>query len=308
MATLTTLTLTVRRPKASTGYTASAGFTLVELLVVIAIIGTLVGLLLPAVQRVREAGRRASCMNNMKQMGLGLTNYESARRKFPPGADAFPTPNLPWGRNHAWSSFILPYLEGSDVATKIDYTRWWNAAGGNDIASDIVLPMYVCPSGIERFPGKQDYGGVFGWSIPELDEGKAAQNLKSGVLVRTAEVVDEKNVFLPPVQPRSITDGMSKTLLVVEAADRKYEDPQETDGNTNSSIGAARWACGFNAVNLGSRSINDPGVDGFRSLHTGGIQAVFADGHVSFISESIDIKALIALVTKAGGESVPNDL
>jgi prepilin-type N-terminal cleavage/methylation domain-containing protein/prepilin-type processing-associated H-X9-DG protein len=286
----------------------AAGFTLVELLVVIAIIGTLIGMLLPAVQRVREAGRRASCMNNMKQMGLGLTNYESARRKFPPGADAFPTPNLPWGRNHAWSSFILPYLEGSDVATTIDYTRWWNASGGNDIASDIVLPMYVCPSGIERFPGKQDYGGVFGWSIPELDEGKAAQNLKSGVLVRTAEVVDEKNVFLPPVQPRSITDGMSKTLLVVEAADRKYEDPQETDGNTNSSIGAARWACGFNAVNLGSRAINDPGVDGFRSLHPGGIQAVFADGHVSFISESVDIKALIALVTKAGGEVVPSDL
>jgi prepilin-type N-terminal cleavage/methylation domain-containing protein/prepilin-type processing-associated H-X9-DG protein len=291
------------RPKA-------AGFTLVELLVVIAIIGTLIGMLLPAVQRVREAGRRSACMNNMKQMGLGLTNYESARRKFPPGADVFPEParNLPWGRNHAWSSFILPYLEGDDIATTIDYKRWWNASGGNDIASDIILPMYVCPSGIERFPGKQDYGGVYGWSIPELDEGKAALNLKSGVLVRTFEVDDDKNVFLPPVQPRSITDGMSKTLLVVEAADRKYEDPTETDGNTNSSIGAARWACGFNAVNLGSRTINDPGVDGFRSLHPGGIQAVYADGHVSFISESVDIKALIALVTKAGGESVPSDL
>ncbi len=293
-----------KRPK------AAAGFTLVELLVVIAIIGTLIGMLLPAVQRVREAGRRASCMNNMKQMGLGLTNYESARRKFPPGADVFPEPDrgLPWGRNHAWSSFILPYLEGDSIATTIDYKRWWNASGGNDIASDIVLPMYVCPSGIERFPGKQDYGGVYGWSIPELDEGRGAENLKSGVLVRTFEVVDERNVFLPPVQPRSVTDGMSKTLLVVEASDRKYEDPQETDGNTNSSIGAARWACGFNAVNLGSRSINDPSVDGFRSLHPGGIQAVFADGHVSFISESVDIQALIALVTKAGGESVPSDL
>ena len=291
------------RPKA-------AGFTLVELLVVIAIIGVLIGMLLPAVQRVREAGRRSACMNNMKQMGIGLTNYESARRRFPPGADVFPEParNLPWGRNHAWSSFILPYLEGDDIAATIDYKRWWNASGGNDIASDIILPMYVCPSGIERFPGKQDYGGVYGWSIPELDEGKAAQNLKSGVLVRTFEVVDEKNVFVPVVQPRSVTDGMSKTLLVVEAADRKYEDPAETDGNTNSSIGAARWACGFNAVNLGSRTINDPGVDGFRSLHPGGIQAVFADGRVSFISESVDIKALIALVTKAGGESVPSDL
>jgi prepilin-type N-terminal cleavage/methylation domain-containing protein/prepilin-type processing-associated H-X9-DG protein len=287
---------------------AAAGFTLVELLVVIGIIGTLVGMLLPAVQRVREAGRRASCMNNMKQMGLGLTNYESARRRFPPGADVLPTANLPWGRNHAWSSFILPYLEGSEVATKIDYTRWWNASGGNDIASDIILPMYVCPSGIERFPGKQDYGGVYGWSIPELDAGKAAQNLKSGVLVRTAEVVDERNVLVSPVQARSITDGLSKTLLVVEAVDRKYEDPQEDDGNTNSSIGAARWACGFNAVLLGSRSINDPTIDGFRSLHPGGIQAVYADGHVAFIAESVDANALVALVTKAGGETVSDGL
>jgi prepilin-type N-terminal cleavage/methylation domain-containing protein/prepilin-type processing-associated H-X9-DG protein len=287
---------------------AAAGFTLVELLVVIAIVGTLVGMLLPAVQRVREAGRRAICMNNMKQMGLGLTNYEAARRRFPPGADVLPTANLPWGRNHAWSSFILPYLEGSEVATKIDYTRWWNASGGNDIASDITLPMYVCPSGIERFPGKQDYGGVYGWSIPELDAGKAAQNLKSGVLVRTAEVVDERNVLVPPVQARSITDGLSKTLIVVEAVDRKYEDPQEDDGNTNSSIGAARWACGFNAVLLSSRSINDPTIDGFRSLHPGGIQAVYADGHVAFIAESVDANALVALVTKAGGETVSDGL
>jgi prepilin-type processing-associated H-X9-DG protein len=219
-----------------------------------------------------------------------------------------PTANLPWGRNHAWSSFILPYLEGSEVATKIDYTRWWNASGGNDIASDITLPMYVCPSGIERFPGKQDYGGVYGWSIPELDAGKAAQNLKSGVLVRTAEVVDERNVLVPPVQARSITDGLSKTLIVVEAVDRKYEDPQEDDGNTNSSIGAARWACGFNAVLLGSRSINDPTIDGFRSLHPGGIQAVYADGHVAFIAESVDANALVALVTKAGGETVSDGL
>lgn len=286
----------------------AAGFTLVELLVVIGIIGSLVGMLLPAVQRVRESGRRVSCMNNVKQMGVGLTNYEAARRRFPPGADVLPTANLPWGRNHAWSSFILPYLEGSEVATKIDYTRWWNASGGNDIASDIILPMYVCPSGIERFPGKQDYGGVYGWSIPELDAGKAVQNLKSGVLVRTAEVVDERNVLVPPVQARSITDGLSKTLLVVEAVDRKYEDPQEEDGNTNSSIGAARWACGFNSVSLGSRSINDPTVDGFRSLHPGGIQAVYADGHVAFIAESVDANALVALVTKAGGETVSEGL
>ena len=284
------------------GRLAAKGFTLIELIVVIAIIGTLVGMLLPAVQRARESARQASCRNNMRNIGVAVLNHETAKRVFPIGCDHAT------GLDHAWSSFILPYLEGSEIATRIDYTRWWNAAGGNDIASDIVLPMYVCPSGIERFPGKQDYGGVFGWSIPELDEGRAAQNLKSGVLVRTFEVVDEKNVLLPPVQPRSITDGMSKTLLVVEAADRKYEDPSETDGNTNSSIGAARWACGFNAVNLGSRTINDPGVDGFRSLHPGGIQAVFADGHVSFISESVDIKPLIALVTKAGGEVVPSDL
>jgi prepilin-type N-terminal cleavage/methylation domain-containing protein/prepilin-type processing-associated H-X9-DG protein len=290
---------------------AAAGFTLVELLVVIGIIGTLVGMLLPAVQRVREAGRRVSCMNNMKQMGLGLTNYEAARRRFPPGADAFPIPTNDWGRNHAWSSFILPYLEGSEVAAKIDYKLWWNEPGGNDIASDITLPIYVCPSGIERFPGKQDYGGVYGWWIPDpdLNGGKSfLEAEKSGVLVRTAQSVDEKKVLVPPVAARSITDGLSKTLLVVEAVDRKFEDPQSPDGNTDRSVGAARWACGFNAVLLTSRSINDPTIDGFRSLHPGGIQAVYADGHVAFIAESVDANALVALVTKAGGETVSEGL
>jgi prepilin-type processing-associated H-X9-DG protein len=268
-------------------------------------------MLLPAVQRVREAGRRVSCMNNMKQMGLGLTNYEAARRRFPPGADAYPVGRLEWGRNHAWSSFILPFLEGADVAATVDYTKWWNAPGGNDIASDITLPIYVCPSGIERFPGKQDYGGVFGWwnTDPDVSKGRNYREAeKSGVLIRTVEVVEGNERYIPPVQSRSITDGMSKTFLAVEAGDRYFNDPENPDGNTDSSIGSARWANGHNTVMLGARVINEQQGTGFFSRHPGGIQAVYADGHVSFISESIDIPTLIALVTKAGGETVSDGL
>ena len=92
------------------------GFSLVELLAVMAMIGTLVSLALPAVQHAREAARRTSCGNNLHQMGLALVGYESARRSFPPGDDAVSF------RHHAWSSFILPYLEEANLARGIDYS------------------------------------------------------------------------------------------------------------------------------------------------------------------------------------------
>ena len=166
---------------------AAAGFTLVELLVVVAIIGTLIGMLLPAVQRARESGRRAACSNSIRQQGVAISNYEAARRMFPPGSDSYTAdPATQPARLHAWSSFILPFLEESAVAVKIDYKKVWNAPGGNDIASDAVLPVYVCPSGIERFPGKQDYAGVHGTSVNRSGVERPVEDWEhSGVLYST---------------------------------------------------------------------------------------------------------------------------
>jgi prepilin-type N-terminal cleavage/methylation domain-containing protein len=103
-------------------------FTLVELLAVLAIIGTLIGLLLPAVHHARELSRKTRCATNIRQTALGLCAYESARRRFPAGYDLLPRGNAASnGTEHAWSSFILPYIEEGRISDRIDYTlerRW----------------------------------------------------------------------------------------------------------------------------------------------------------------------------------------
>jgi prepilin-type N-terminal cleavage/methylation domain-containing protein len=129
----------------------SSGFTLVELLVVIAIIGVMVGLLLPAVQAAREAARRMSCQNNLKQLGLALHNYESVHRIFPPSSVSVGTSaGQPW----SGQSFLLPFVEGNNTYSLIDFSIGYHAAGNrslfppNGIAATRV-PVLMCPSEIK---------------------------------------------------------------------------------------------------------------------------------------------------------------
>src|SRR4051794_22115856 len=166
----------VCRPRSFIMSRKRAAFTLIELLVVIAIIAILIGLLLPAVQKVREAAARAKCQNNLKQIALGLHNYESANGCFPPGyrdtrPDTQPGPG--WG----WPAFLLPYVEQSALHSQIDpeHTLLGN---GLDIATPTPqtltrLSVYVCPS--DSGPptnanydnhASANYRGI-GWSRPE---------------------------------------------------------------------------------------------------------------------------------------------
>jgi len=291
--------------KAIAPRTAPSGFTLVELLAVLAIIGTLIGLLLPAVQRVREASRRMQCSNNLKQMGVALANYEQAKKRFPPGNEQTGQ------RFHAWSSYVLPFLEQSTVSDRIDYSKHWDDVGGNSAIADQTIPTYVCPSGIKSFAGKQDYAGVLGSSINRNGEQLAIVNsrdlqfLTSGVLYATGTTLYVPGT-VPAQQPRlpasvaQVSDGLSKTLLVTEAVDREQVGAADT-----RKSGDAGWACGSNCCSLNARVINMPGENdnGFRSLHMGGIYGLFGDGRVTFISESIDAPSLIAICTKSGGET-----
>lgn len=265
------------------------GFSLVELLAVVAILGTLVSLTLPAVQKARESSRRAACSNNLRQMGIALISYESARRWFPPGDDALSR------RNHAWSSFILPYLEEQKTAGRIDYTRPWNDPRGNAAIADGIISTYVCPSGMVSFPGKQDYGGVMGNAIvlsedevPELPPGWA----HSGVLYATTDDCPR------PCRAAEVSDGLSKTLLVSEGVDRGFPEM-----DSESRIGNARWACGTNCFFLSSPVLNTPLVDGFRSYHLGGVHGLFGDGRVVMLVENTAAEILMAISTKAGGEA-----
>lgn len=264
------------------------GFTLVELLVVMAVIGTLIGITLPAVQRVRESSRRTQCQSNLKSMGVALTAFEASKRAFPPGDDAFTL------RYHAWSSYILPFLDEDTVSRRIDYRKTWNAPGGNDVISDVNLPVYVCPTGIVSFAGKQDYGGVLGSAIPSSATGKLHPDWEhSGILYAT----DAQH--RQPARAAMVIDGLSKTLIVTEGVDRGVAG---TD--TESQIGNSRWSCGTNCFLHNSRVINTPDVDGFRSNHLGGVNALFADGRVRFLVDDVAPDVVLAMCTKDGREVV----
>jgi prepilin-type N-terminal cleavage/methylation domain-containing protein len=266
-----------------------SGFTLVELLAVLAIIGTLIGLLLPAVQRAREAGRSMQCNNNLKQMGLALANYEQAKKRFPPGNDQIGS------RLHAWSSFILPFLEQSAVSDRIDYTKPWDDPASNLSKVDITIPTYVCPSGVKRFPGKQDYGGILGAYIKPNGEAivpLTTRDEHGGILYAT------DHEYKLSATAASVSDGLSKTLLVAEAVDREM-----AGGSDTRLHGDACWACGNNCFPLNSRAINDPSVDAFRSHHVDGLNSLYGDGHISFLSDRLDVRVLIAICTRAGGET-----
>lgn len=275
-----------RRRSARAG--SRAGFSLVELLAVVAILGTLVSLSLPAVQTARESARRSACSNNLRQMGIAILNYESARRWFPPGDDALS------GRHHAWSSFILPFLEEEKTAKRINYSQRWNDPRGNAEIADVVISTYVCPSGIQSFPGKQDYGGVLGSSVRLSDDAKLPPGWEhGGVLYATSREAAR------PCRAGQVSDGLSRTLLVSEGVDRGFAEM-----DNDSPIGNSRWACGTNCFLHSSPLLNTPDVDGFRSHHLGGVHGLYGDGRVEFLVDSTLPDVLAALCTKAGGEAV----
>jgi len=263
-----------------------SGFTIVELLVVLAIIGTLIGLLIPAVQRARESGRQVQCSNNQKNIGLAIAHYQQARKLFPAGNEQVT------GRFHAWSSYVLPFMERSDVAGRIDFSKPWDDPGGNAAIADLNVSTYVCPSGITMFPGKQDYGGVLGaWIDADGNVPTTGDFQHSGVLYATDQTVSR------PASPAAIVDGMSNTLLVAEASDREHI------GVETRRAGDSSWACGSNCFPLSARVLNVPEFDGFQSKHPNGLFGLFADGHVAYLSDRTDGRVLIAICTKSGGET-----
>jgi prepilin-type N-terminal cleavage/methylation domain-containing protein len=282
-----------RRPVSigASGSSPRPAFTLVELLAVLAIVGTLIGMLLPAVQRAREFSRRTACGNHVRQTALGVGGYESARRRFPAGCDLVPRgAMLPDGTQHAWSSFILPFLEESALAGRIDYARPWNAPGGNRAAAAEQVAAYVCPSGLLPAAGKSDYGGIAGaWIVAEGVPFSGPEGLHAGLLF-----ADDGGH--PPATAADVTDGLSRTLLVAEAVDR---GPAELPADDAEATG--RWAR-INCFAQAAAFVNAFGSD-IASHHDGGAQAALADGRVTFLGDSIDPAVLSALCTRNGGEA-----
>ncbi len=207
-----------------------SAFTLVELLVVIAIIGILVGLLLPAVQAAREAARRMSCSNNIRQLGLALHNYESAHKVIPPSRISLTSPAV---FQQSWVSMILPFIEQNNVHAAYKHGLPWFAPI-NDPLTTVTLPTLLCPSAPSgrEYPTTSLYSDITGgtrsdrpiWGYSDYGSINAVRNsafVVSGLpSLGTKEVLGAMGRGPQGVKLASITDGLSNTIVVAEGAGR----------------------------------------------------------------------------------------
>jgi prepilin-type N-terminal cleavage/methylation domain-containing protein len=289
----------------SVGFSRNA-FTLVELLVSIAIIGALIGLLLPAVQSMRESARSIACRNNLKQIGLALANYESVKRAYPPGDDRRVLPDREDPRHHGWASYILPFLEGTSIFEQIDY-RLGYFDEPNRSAASTSLSVYECPSRMATWPGKLDYGGVQGsginrseMPIDELDPNWEFSGVLCSVYSKSQPDGAARNVS--PVKSSQITDGLSRTITVAECVDSGFPEVDEVERPGDHR---AMWAGGGQQIFVHeSRVLNTRMSAHFRSHHRGVVGVLFADGRVVLMDEFVNWEIVEAICTKSRGETL----
>jgi len=304
------------------------GFTLIELLVVIAIIAILIGLLLPAVQKVRESAARMKCQNNMKQIGLGLNNFHATVGCFPPGGLSGATDNQTRsaarrvgvstpGVIHSWSPFLLPYIEQDNVAKQYSFAVNWNNSA-NQAAIANVIPAFQCPSTPGGGTRVSTGGGV---NNPPSDY--APNNAYSSALATAGycDVVPDRNGVLQVNRAYSIPeirDGASNTMMMSECAGR----PDSWVMGKLVTVGGAQdggWANRANEYIVhGALTTNGTTAPGpchtncnngneVYSFHQGGANHVFADGSVHFITASMDIRQFVKFITRQGGDVTPSD-
>lgn len=223
--------------------------------------GILIALLLPAVQAAREAARRAQCTNNLKQIGLALQNYHDVHRSFPPAyvADENGRPL------HSWRVLILPYLEQQPLYDRYNFNEPWDGPNNSQLAA-LMPNVYRCPSDAAGGPVSTTtaYAAVTGpGTLFDADI--------------SSSITD-------------ITDGMTNTIAVVEAANAgiPWLEPRDLD------------------MNRMSFTINGSPTD-ISSHHPQGATVVFTDGHTSFLLDTIGAQLLRAIMTKAGGEPINGD-
>ncbi len=292
------------RPR--TGRLRSFAFTLIELLVVIAIIAILIGLLLPAVQKVREAAARTKCQNNLKQIGIALHGYHDSYQFFPRGGYATTAPNFTDPIKLSWGASVLPWLEQNNLFETIrgdlPYTDPLNQLPGSTVVGIFLCPSSAAPSTLKKSDdvtspstyhyARNDYGALNGERA--LRGPIASNNPERGVLIMASNL-----------SFADVTDGTSQTILVGEAPEGVHAlwisvhnvFDQSAPVSMRTSSTSPYVSCTLPGI------FCDFGQE-ISSYHPGGAQTVFADGSVHFLSSTLDLLTLAALCSRSGGEVV----
>jgi prepilin-type processing-associated H-X9-DG protein len=303
---------------------------LIELLVVIAIIGILIALLLPAVQKVREAANRVKCANNLKQLALALHHHHDATGSFPVGLQvAVDLGGDRWANGTNWWVETFPYFEQANLYSRWDYNDYRNnLAAGINATTAQVLKVMLCPS--DPLPNSVFYGqfasdwqnGFYGLSSYGGNGGRRSAG-NSQVVPETSPTKDGIIFRDGRVRIADVTDGTSTTFLLGE---RYHRDPEfdritwNTENGPMAEVGI--WATVVNLprhltlsppvpINYQvppSTPVGDPltifnRVCAYGSGHPGGANFALADGSVRFLSEQTPVDILQALSTRAGGEA-----
>lgn len=292
-------------------------FTLIELLVVIAIIGILVALLLPAVQAAREAARRMSCGNNMKQIGLAMHMYHDTFKQLPAGWRGYDPAT---GKPHwfglpgwAWGASILPYLEQSNVSDQLVHFALPVADPENERARTLKLPVFRCPSD----PGKATFllegGGLFvgPGSFQPLEMARSnyigvfgTQELHD--VCPDASCEGDGTLFLNRgVEFGEIRDGLSQTFIVGER-NSKFAPSTWVGVVTGGAHSPAR-VVGIATYPPNSEETPEHYFHNFSSFHPSGTHFLLADGAVRLISESIDMQLFRSLCTRSRADIISDD-